>query len=264
MSSIQRDTRIRPQRLTASEIEAKAWELSAAYFNQCELPLKLMCISFDSVYEQIIYPDYGIILEDTLDLGFDEDGKKILGKYDPVDNVAYIDVSIHGRDPRRAFTCWHEVGGHGVLQGDHLRKEMKRLSRRSCVVTTSESLDLATVSALEWQANVFAANAAAPKPLLSYVVDQMMTLTRPIRYVGPGWYMLDIRGTCLRYKISSVNEMCRVIASHIQHRFGFLSVEALSYQIERLRYIIDVIPPKVSLHRVVPAPATTFVPQFSV
>lgn len=264
MSTAGKDARIRPQRLNTADIVARAGLLTDAYFNQCGMPLRTVSISFDAVYEQIIYPDYGIVLDETRDLGYDAEGKKILGKFDAIENVAFIDVSIHPRDPRRPFTCWHEVGGHGVLQGDHLRSEMKRLSRRSCLVTTGESLDFAALSALEWQANTFAANAGAPKALLYHVIDQMMHLQRPIYYTGPGYYILEIHGTNWRFELSSLNQLCRVIASRIRHRFGYLSVEALSYQIERLPFIVDATASKVDLYRVGPVSAATLIPQFSV
>ena len=75
---------------------------------------EMLSMSFEAIYEQLIYPDYGIVLEDKYDLGYDNDGIKILGKYDSKENVAFIDRSVSEKDPRRSFTCYHEVGGHAV------------------------------------------------------------------------------------------------------------------------------------------------------
>lgn len=244
--------RIRPQPLSKSKIIEKARRLSDKYFRVCGLPTPLMAISFDAVYEQVIYPDYGISLEESEDLGYDDRGEKILGKFDPIANTAFIDVSLHAKDPRRPFTCWHEVGGHGVLQGDWLRRQMMKHRQPSSVVTTAASLDLETTSILEWQANLFAASAAAPRKLLYFAIDDVLNLTRKIRYVGPSDYTLSIRGTIRRYSVSSLNDLCRVIGQHIKWRFGNLSIEALSYQIERLPIFDDMTVPKIFLHRVVP------------
>lgn len=78
----------------------------------------LCAISFSSVYDNVVYPQYEIIVEEGCDLGVDDEGQKILGEYDPLSNIAYIDdaISEESNDPRRTFTLWHEVGGHGVLQ----------------------------------------------------------------------------------------------------------------------------------------------------
>src|SRR5437016_4462903 len=81
-------------------------------------------LHFDDVYEQVIYPEYQIGLDESQDLGTDAVGKKILGWFDPVQNKVFIDRSLKD-DSRRAFTLWHEVGGHGVLQGAWLRDQIR-------------------------------------------------------------------------------------------------------------------------------------------
>ena len=140
------------------------------------LPPAIWHISFDTAYNEIIYPTHGISLIEDADLGYDEQGQKIFGKYDPLENAAYIDVSLKN-DPRRAFTCWHEVGGHGVLQGGWLRRELGRLQRRGCLTTTETSMSFCTMNVMERQANLFAANAAAPTRFLVYALVDLLDLT---------------------------------------------------------------------------------------
>jgi len=240
MSSTQYPGRIRAPRFSTSAIIQEAEALGEEVIRVLNYPAALLSISFDAAYEQVIYPTYGIGLVDTEDLGVDAiNGDKILGKYDPIENVAYIDRTLM-HDPRREFTCWHEVGGHGILQGDWLRKELARLHRQCHVETTEANLDIATSDLLERQANLFAAHTGAPTLLLYYAIDDLLNLTRPIRYVGPTYYTLDFHGDCRRYMVESLNHLYWILAKQVQWRFGSLSIEALSYRIQSMRIIQDV------------------------
>jgi hypothetical protein len=139
MSSTDRGRRIMPPPFSARQIieqaeaigEEAIWCLSRPPLN---LPPELFHLSFDAAYNEFIYPKYDITLTEDQDLGIDDAGNKILGSFDPLDNAAFIDVSLSD-DPRRTFTCWHEVGGHGLLQGEWLRKELTRLRRVDRLIT---------------------------------------------------------------------------------------------------------------------------------
>lgn len=229
-------------RFSRQHIVETAECISRQYALQIEPELALMAVSFDGAYEQVIYPDFGIVLVEDQDLGFDDQGKKILGEYDPWENTAFIDVSLHPttRDPRRTFTCWHEVGGHGILQGDWLRQQLGYTHAGARVVTTADSIDFATTIALEQQANLFASYAGAPTWFLNHAICDTYRPARPIRYVGPGKYCLDVRGHCHHYEVADFNDLCRVIALNIQWKFGGLSIEALSYRIESSPFVMDV------------------------
>ena len=159
---------IRPLPKLSSEIIAAAESLSLRYVEELR-DLALLGISFDRFYESVIYPDYGIVLEEECDLGFDAHGSKILGQFEPASNRVYIDASLSRslQDPRRTFTLYHEVAGHGVLQGEWLRAEFGRVSQSGKLTTTEAMLDLKTVNVLERQANLFAAHVAAPRWLLN-------------------------------------------------------------------------------------------------
>jgi hypothetical protein len=234
--------RISPPPFSRQRIVQAAESLTAACLRAVGLSELSLGINFDVAYEQFIYPTYGIILVEDIDLGCDERGEKILGSYDPQRNTAYVDVSLEPRrrDPRRVFTCWHEVGGHGVLQGEWLRREMAQLQSAFVVVTTGANLEFDTVNVIEWQANLFAAHAAAPSWLLKHALVETLNLTRPIRYVGPGKYCLSVRGTLLSYDVESLNELCRVVARQVRPQFGGLSIEALSYRIQEDQHVIAV------------------------
>ena len=120
--------RLKPEILKTSEIQNRAEQLTLAYAEQVGLDAARLGISFQAVYEELIYPDYGIELQEGLDLGFDDTGRKYFGRFLPMENIVQIDriISDDPNHPQRAFTYWHEVGGHGVLQGDWLRKQLKR------------------------------------------------------------------------------------------------------------------------------------------
>ena len=91
-----------------------------------EPELALVSTSFDAIYSEIIYPMYEIEIKEIAISDLMKKAPKFLGEYDPFENTAYIDRIINedSDDPRRAFTLWHEVGGHGILQGDWLRSEV--------------------------------------------------------------------------------------------------------------------------------------------
>ncbi len=125
-------------------------------------------LCFDRVYEEVIYPNYGIEIDESKELGDDDEGKKILGYYEPFANKAYVDVSLRD-DPRRTFTRWHEVGGHGILQGDWLRKE----GSKTRIVTTEEDISPIALDVLERQANIFAAHAVAPSWLVNGLISRL-------------------------------------------------------------------------------------------
>jgi hypothetical protein len=218
------------------------------------LPPAIWHMSFDAAYNDIIYPTYGISLVEDMDLGYDDQGTKVFGKCDPIENAAFIDVSLKN-DPRRAFTCWHEVGGHGVLQGNWLRQEFARIRRRGCLVTTEASMSFSATNIMERQANLFAAHAAAPTRFLVYVLVDLLNLTRPIRYIGPARYDLDLNGARTFIAVESFSDLCLKLAKLIQWRFGGLSVEALSYRIKSMPYIVqDVTAQAWTLHRTDPPP----------
>lgn len=251
---------IRPPRFSPSQIIEVAEKLWEAYFRQCELPPELLTISFDALYDQVIYPEYGIALEEHEDLGIDSAGKKVYGRFDVETNTAHIDVSLSRGDPRRAFTCYHEVVGHGILQGDWLRREMNRLKQDLRIITTENSLDSETSNVLERQANLCASHIAAPTKLLAFAIDDVFRPTRPIRYIGPRTYTLDIRGCIQRYDVGSFNELCRIIARHIRFRFGDLSLEALSYRVQQMPILRDLTSPRLHLHRLAPSAASYAMP----
>ena len=246
--------RLKPEVLTNREIQNRAEQLTLDYAEQVGLDEARLGISFQAVYEELIYPDYGVELQEGLDLGVDESGNKIYGKYLAMENVVQIDriISHDHNHPQRAFTYWHEVAGHGVLQGEWLRKQLKRQGGSGCIATTENSLSFDAVNVLERQANVFAARAGAPNWLLYHVVDETMDLTRPIQYRGPSKYSLQIRGKTETVTVKSFEHLCWIIGKRIQFRFGWLSAEALGYRIAETSMVKDCTTTQFELHRSVP------------
>jgi hypothetical protein len=207
---------------------------------------KLVGISFDAVYEHVIYPEYNIVLIEDLDLGCHPSGEKIWGKYEPHSNTAYVDCSLRN-DPRREFTCWHEVGGHGILQGDWLRS---RAITVGAVVTTQSTLSPLTVNALERQANIFAAHAAVPTKLLAHVWVEMFDPDGPMEYRGPGPYTFHVNHRVVRREIEDFNHYAWTAASFLRRRFGWISAECISYRLQDIKVIKDCTVSNVELHRV--------------
>jgi len=208
-------------------------------------------LSFDDVYHDVIYPQYEIELIEDEDLGTDPDGKKVLGSFDILSNTAYIDKSLRigSGDPRRAFTCWHEVGGHGILQGAWLKGQLERGLCAEHLITTEASLSPATVNQLERQANLFAASASAPKWLVRAILVDIFSLNRLFRYAGPGGYNLYVHGKDVPCRVSSFDHLCQQIAKRIQHRFWGLSVESLTYRVKESGFVIETSASKVTLRR---------------
>jgi hypothetical protein len=198
-------------------------------------------LSFNQVYETVIYPKYEIEIVEDEDLGVDEDGKKILGCFDIEHDRAYIDPSLarERSDPRRTFTLWHEVGGHGVLQGEWLRAQLSARKHGGRLVTTEESLSSATQQRLERQANVFAAHASAPAWLVDTAIALIFQPTKPFVYFRPGYYWLDMRGSQRRFRVSSFEDLCCLIAKEIKHKFDGLSTESLSYRVAESRQLVN-------------------------
>ena len=231
-----------------------AEELTKKYVRATNPDPVLFSINFDHIYENYIYPEYEIALEEDCNLGRDEHGKKILGRFDVDTNTAYIDASLGpgSRDPRRTFTCWHEVGGHGVLQGQWLRRELSGFQHARSIVTTEESIDGRTHYELDRQANLFAARAAAPTWFLQQVVQETYQPTHPLRYTGPGRYCFNVNRATRYHHADDFGHLCRIAAYYISWRFGGLSHEALGYRLVQIGFITDASRPGLRLNRVAP------------
>jgi hypothetical protein len=150
----------------------------------------------------------------------------------PKDNTALVASKLfETRDPRRVFTKWHEVAGHGVLHGPFLRKNARKNQRLN---STEKSMNLIE-NTFEWQANTFAANVAAPLNFVYCIWAKAFGMWRKIRYTGPGYYNLCLTsGTNLRFYIGSVSELAWRITDLMKHYFGGLSNQSLSYQVQRV------------------------------
>jgi hypothetical protein len=233
-------------------IVQKAEDLTRDYMRATKPDPAIVAISFDHIYENYIYPKYEILLLEDCDLGLDEQGNKILGKFDIETNTAYIDAIMGPRsgDKRRVFTCWHEVGGHGILQRQWLHRELARFRHLRYIVTTEASLDRQTQYKLDRQANLFASHVAAPTWFLQYVIRDTFQTSRPIRYIGPGKYDLSTKTFTYSQYVKDFNELCWKVASPISWRFGGLSNEALGYRLAQVRFVIDVSDSGLQLNRV--------------
>lgn len=198
-------------------------------------------LRFRELYERVIWPRYRITIQEDVDLRLACDGNGALGMYIPTDKVALISGSMSERlcDPRRTFTLYHEVCGHGVLQGRLLSIQATGVSASSALVETAETLNPWNRTMLEWQANTMAGMTAAPMWLVNAQIIEQLKPNRPLRYLGPKRYWLGPPGDVRPYEVSSFNHFCRHVASRISHMFDGLSIEALSYRVERSRIVTD-------------------------
>ncbi len=233
-------TTITAPKLCNSEIIRIAEQLTIRYARLIEPELGLLYTGFDAIYREIIYPEFEIEIVEGEDLGFDENGEKILGSYDVQSNTAFIDLILSGNstDPRRAFTLWHEVGGHGLLQGDFLRSQLSSSSER--LITTETSITNQTMNILERQANLFAASAGVPRWLLAHSIQRVFRPTRPFRFIGPSHYCLEVLGQCRHNLfVETFDELCQLIAFYIKPSFGGMSAECIGYQIAKTNFVVD-------------------------
>lgn len=219
----------------------------------------IVSIGIDDVYNELIYPEYGIDLITDQHFGADPDGQKILGCFDFVSNTAFIDLClVIGRgDARRAFTMWHEIAGHGVFQGDWLRRNFRGAAAESRLVSTDALLSPRCTEILEWQANLFAANAAAPTWLVRREIKRVFSPNKCFRFVGPCKYGLDVRGSYITRRVESAHDLCLHIARSIRFRFGGLSIESLAYRVKESGYVVDLTQRTVPLRRVARVSAET-------
>lgn len=226
-----------PPVIPRREIIRRAEQLIDGYAREVGLDWLRIGVSFDHVYDHWMYRHFRIDLVEDDDLGHDDEGAKIWGKFLPGDRLAYIDRSLKN-DPRRAFTCWHEVGGHGVLQGDWLRMHESRLRNRE-IITTEASLQVEMSEALEWQANLFASHAGIPTCVLHYQLNRLLGIERPVRFIGKSWYTLVVGRRTHRHFCETFDQLCLWMAFYVKPFFGGMSQEAISYRISGTRFAVD-------------------------
>jgi hypothetical protein len=233
---------IDPLRLSRKQIVAIAEQLSRSYaWLHGDFPANYFTIGFDHMYDTLIYPKYGISLEEGDDLG-EHNGEKVLGYYDANANTIALDSILNDKSDlvsaKKVFTSWHELG-HALLHGSWLRAHPGRYADGR-VITVESGILPETVDRFERQANLFASHAAVPQWFLDFVLESTFRLTRPIRYVGPARYWLEVWGCKKICPVSRFQELCVDIAYQIRRRFGGLSIEALSYRVRASRWVVDV------------------------
>lgn len=208
-------------------------------------------LHFDDFYERVIFPEFRVSLYEDEDLGLDDDGRKLLGRYSVRANAAYLDraISRDSGDPRCIFTCWHEVAGHGVLQGKWLRERLESDEVDQFVDVTERSLSPHAERLLEFQANLFAAALAAPHWLVNYAINTTFRPTRPFVFREPCIYWLDVHGLRIRKYIVDAGDLSGWIGSKITGFFGGLSAEAVGYRIAELGWVRDEGGRDLHLHR---------------
>lgn len=229
-----------PPRISRKQIINLAEGLVRSYFTTVGRKFQRLGVSFDAIYEEFIYPQYEIELIEDEYLGSGDDDDEMLGAYEPATNRVFVDARLReNNDPRRVFTCWHEVGGHAILQGDWLRSQLNQKSRDRTVVTTASMFSPNVESVLERQANLYASHAAAPTWLVGYAIHRCFGVTRPLRYIGPRKYSFALRSGTRTHAVDSFPEYCYWISRYIQRWFGKLSVEALSYRVADSTWVAD-------------------------
>ena len=245
----------KPERLTRQEIELRADRLLSRPLIARVGKRRLLEIGlrFSDLYEQIIWPQYRVIIRENVDLSGYCDGGGALGVYHPASNVVEIDRSLaeDAGDPRRTFTLYHEVVGHAVLQGEWLRAQLRAAKGSHTFVETDETIDPRNRETFEWQANTMAGLTAAPQ----WLVDAQLILRlephgRPLTYCGPGCYYLGSRASTRRFEVISFEDYTKALAAIIHPWFGGLSKEALGYRIQRSCLVRDATLKEPFLYRV--------------
>jgi len=194
--------------------------------------------NFDEYYDALLYPKYEITLERDVDLGVDDDGIQIFGKYLPKDNTALVDRKLfQTKDPRKVFIEIHEVIGHGVLHGPFLRENASKYPK---LYTTKEGIGLEDkgtsfnwkqMNTFEWQASAFAVNAFAPRNFVWCMYRKIFEVDRKIKFRGADSYILVCNNKPRRVFVRSPLQLAWVIARQIQPYFWGLSAQSLAYQV---------------------------------
>jgi hypothetical protein len=221
-----------PEPMSEWQIQQKAHELFMEYVREVgDEHVARVGIDFDEAYDALIYPKHEIMLVKNEYLGCDDDGCPILGEFIPRDRVALIDKTLFDEgDPRRVFTTVHEVVGHGVLQGDWLRRKAGKYPK---LHSTQESMSLIG-NTFEWQANTMATNFIAPLPFVQYLYEKVCQTKRKVRYAGPGRYCLYMFGKDMYVNVGSAEELAWVMAKRMKHYFWGLSAESLAYRLREV------------------------------
>jgi hypothetical protein len=209
-------------------------------------------LHFDDVYEKLIFPKFGIDLYEDEDLGVDAKGRKLLGRYDVKAKAAHLDrvIARDSDNPRRIFTCWHEVAGHGALQGAWLQNQLQQRHHHDFVEVTEVSLSPGAERVLERQANLFAAHVAAPDWLINYGINTTFRPRRRFLFIEPCVYWLDVNGLKVNKYVVDTDDLCGWIGSKISGFFGGLSAESIGYRIRELGWVDDRSAVELQLHRV--------------
>lgn len=224
---------LNPMRLSQGRIVQIAEDISRVYaMLHGKTNSNLFTINYEHVYDTLLYSQYGISLEegDNLSEGDDE---IVFGYYDIFTNTVALDAVVcdlnNPLSSKKAFTFWHEVG-HAFLHSEWLKSQIANYPNGR-VITTESAISRETSDRLEKQANLFASHAAAPTWFLNHVIETTFGLNHAICYRGPYKYQLYPWGVKKQFQINSHHELCRAIAYNIRHRFGGLSVEALTYRV---------------------------------
>ena len=193
-------------------------------------------IFFDEMHDAVIYPKYEIIFDKSEDLGLDDDGVPILGKFLPKENVALVDRKLFATaDPRRVFTQYHETTGHGILHGPFLRKNARKYpklySTERSIGLSENGFDWKQMNTFEWQANMFAANVAAPRTYVLCMWKKLFGMNRKLIYQGAREYSLTFNDKSSLVNVHSPLKLAWVIAKKMQLYFGGLSAQSLAYQV---------------------------------
>lgn len=221
-----------PKPMSKMQIVAKADRLWEEYIKEVGWGYVIRNgIKFDDVYEALIYPKYEVIVNKNENLGVDDSGELILGQFLPKENTALINSQLfETKDPRLVFTEWHEAAGHGILHGAFLRRCSSKLSRLN---TTERNIDTFLKhfeNSFERQANIFAANIAAPRVLVACIYLKIFDMKNRLKYRGSGYYTFSVNGHNFKWFIDSPFDLAYQMSRFMKHYFGGLSVETLAYQ----------------------------------
>lgn len=230
-----------PMRLSRKRIVQIAEDISCVYaMLHGKTHPNLFTINYEHVYDTFLYPQYGIALEEGDDLS-DCENETVFGYYDILTNTVALDATIcdpqNALSSKKAFTFWHEIG-HAFLHSEWLKSQIATYPNGR-VITTESAISRETSDKLEQQANLFAAHAAAPTWFLNHVIETTFGLNHAICYRGPYNYQLYPWGVRKQFQIENHRQLCRAIAYNINHRFGGLSIEALTYRIAESKWVRD-------------------------
>ena len=212
-------------KLSGNDIEIKAEEV-LTYFDKSSLK-KAQFIPLASFMEQL-RKDYGVLINFDSDLGSNEYGAKILGKFISKPRAIFVDKSIVDSE-RFPFTLAHEFGHmvfHRNLKID--KKDYSEITDTEYDLVSGKKILSSTRDWLEWQANKFASALLMPRATFYNALCSIQNKVGITKNVGYVYVSKE------RYSLRDYN----LVRNHLAKLYC-VSKKSVEFRLNNLELLID-------------------------